>query len=122
MQDAVAPSASLQPALSSGKFIMPLSKPSSRLVPPPAAKGPLHDPYATNAVILNEQQWRSATAATHVTAVVIDPYLSKHLRPHQQAGVTFLYECVMGTKTAGQHGAILADEMVCHQLQALTVS
>ncbi|GAA6005232.1 hypothetical protein JCM11491_002629 [Sporobolomyces phaffii] len=45
-----------------------------------------------------------------VVDVVIDPKLGEKLRPHQQAGVRFLYECVMGMSTKGQ-GAILADEM-----------
>lgn len=43
--------------------------------------------------------------------VVVDPHVSTHLRPHQQEGVVFLYECVMGYKTHDTYGAILADEM-----------
>jgi len=43
--------------------------------------------------------------------VVIDPILTKHLRPHQQEGVRFLYECVMGIKEFNGRGAVLADEM-----------
>ena len=50
-------------------------------------------------------------------AVVVDPYLGTHLRPHQIEGVTFLYRSVMGHNAreagieAGSHGAILADEV-----------
>ena len=40
--------------------------------------------------------------------VVVDPYLSIHLRPHQREGVNFLYECVMGFRNYGGFGAILA--------------
>lgn len=43
--------------------------------------------------------------------VVVDPYLSQHLRPHQREGVKFLYEAVMGMKAFEGQGAILADEM-----------
>ena len=45
-------------------------------------------------------------------AVVVDPVVCVHLRPHQRAGVSFLWECVMGLRpeTLGC-GAILADDM-----------
>ena len=40
--------------------------------------------------------------------VVVDPRLSKHLRPHQREGVIFLYECIMQMKDYTGQGAILA--------------
>ena len=43
-----------------------------------------------------------------VVDVVVDPYISKHLRPHQRSGVVFLYECIMGMKNFNGKGAILA--------------
>lgn len=43
--------------------------------------------------------------------VVLDPFIEKHLRPHQKEGVRFLYQCVMGIKDFNGQGAILADEM-----------
>ncbi|SCU83534.1 LAFA_0D04148g1_1 [Lachancea sp. 'fantastica'] len=60
--------------------------------------------------------------------VVVDPILSRHLRPHQRVGVKFMYDCVMGLsrptdyeddgntikrleKTDGLNGCLLADEM-----------
>jgi len=46
-----------------------------------------------------------------ITPVVLDSFLAKHLRPHQKAGITFLYECVSGFKAQEYFGAILADEM-----------
>jgi DNA repair and recombination protein RAD54B len=64
-----------------------------------------------------------------VVDVVIDPHLSRKLRPHQEDGVRFLYKCVLGLHSVGLrdaedvdsgeqhapvvegHGAILADEM-----------
>ena len=44
-------------------------------------------------------------------AVVIDPRLSKVLRPHQIEGVKFLYQCVTGVIDKKANGCIMADEM-----------
>lgn len=46
-----------------------------------------------------------------IIPVVLDPFLAKHLRPHQKVGIIFLYECVSGFKAQEYFGAILADEM-----------
>lgn len=43
--------------------------------------------------------------------VVIDPLLAKILRPHQVAGVKFLYRCTAGLMDASARGCIMADEM-----------
>lgn len=43
--------------------------------------------------------------------VVIDPRLAKILRPHQVAGVKFLYRCTAGLVDARAKGCIMADEM-----------
>jgi len=50
--------------------------------------------------------------------VVVDPFISKHLRPHQRVGVLFLYSNLMGFKRLVLEdremivqGAILGDEM-----------
>ncbi|KAG8926713.1 DNA-dependent ATPase protein rad54 [Tulasnella sp. 417] len=43
--------------------------------------------------------------------VVIDPRLSKVLRPHQIEGVKFLYKCTTGMIVPNQYGCIMADEM-----------
>ena len=40
--------------------------------------------------------------------VVVDPYLSNHLLPHQRDGVVFLYQCILGMKNFQGKGAILA--------------
>lgn len=42
---------------------------------------------------------------------MLEPFLAKHLRPHQKSGLIFLYECVSGFKVQDYFGAILADEM-----------
>ncbi|KAH9951477.1 DNA repair protein SNF2 family [Amylocystis lapponica] len=44
-------------------------------------------------------------------AVVIDPCLTKVLRPHQVEGVKFLYKCTTGMVVENQYGCIMADEM-----------
>ncbi|KAJ7219386.1 DNA repair protein, SNF2 family [Mycena pura] len=43
--------------------------------------------------------------------VVIDPRLTKVLRPHQVEGVKFLYKCTTGMLADNQYGCIMADEM-----------
>lgn len=43
--------------------------------------------------------------------VVIDPRLSKVLRPHQVEGVKFLYRCTTGLIDPNGQGCIMADEM-----------
>ena len=43
--------------------------------------------------------------------VIVEPFITRSLRPHQLEGVQFLYDCVLGRSSAGCTGAILADEM-----------
>ncbi|KAK9475090.1 SNF2 family N-terminal domain-containing protein [Dipodascopsis tothii] len=69
---------------------------------------PKHDPEAENALVMPRP---AITSGREVVDVVVDPYLARHLRPHQREGVTFLYECVMGMKSTAGCGALLADEM-----------
>uniref|UniRef100_A0A665WF49 RAD54 homolog B n=1 Tax=Echeneis naucrates TaxID=173247 RepID=A0A665WF49_ECHNA len=72
-----------------------------------------HDPLAPgmlfSALVMPRpspsHQWSNNKSGLPVVDVVIDPYLTTHLRPHQREGLLFLYEAV------GRHGAILADEM-----------
>ncbi|KAF5373861.1 hypothetical protein D9758_000619 [Tetrapyrgos nigripes] len=54
--------------------------------------------------------------------VVIDPRLSKVLRPHQVEGVKFLYKCATGMMVDNQYGCIMADEMgLGKTLQCITL-
>lgn len=54
--------------------------------------------------------------------VVIDPRLSKVLRPHQVEGVKFLYRCVTGLIDQKANGCIMADEMgLGKTLQCITL-
>lgn len=43
-------------------------------------------------------QWAYNKAGLPLVDVVVDPYLTAHLRPHQRDGLLFLYECVMGMR------------------------
>ncbi|KAE8229253.1 hypothetical protein CF326_g5781 [Tilletia indica] len=77
---------------------------------------PRFDPDAEGALVMPkpnaEHQKLFNRKGLPVIDVVIDPILSKQLRPHQREGVTFLYECMMGMRGDSQAtGAILADEM-----------
>ncbi|KAI4883629.1 hypothetical protein NFI96_012926 [Prochilodus magdalenae] len=76
---------------------------------------PRHDPASPGALVMprpsSNHQWLCNKTGLPVVDVVVDPYLTNHLRPHQREGVVFLYECLMGMRLAGRCGAILADEM-----------
>uniref|UniRef100_A0A8C7VMR2 RAD54 homolog B n=1 Tax=Oncorhynchus mykiss TaxID=8022 RepID=A0A8C7VMR2_ONCMY len=76
---------------------------------------PRHDPLAPGAIVMprpsTNHQWTYNKAGLPLVDVVVDPYLTTHLRPHQRDGLLFLYECVMGMRATCRYGAILADEM-----------
>lgn len=81
---------------------------------------PRHDPKEPNALVMKRPC--SAPPGKHIVDVVVDPNLTKHLREHQRAGVSFLYECVMGMRPFDGEGAILADEMgLGKTLQTITL-
>ncbi|KAJ5948270.1 DNA repair and recombination protein [Penicillium verhagenii] len=70
---------------------------------------PRHDPDAPGALVMPRPA--SVPDGKQIVDVVVDPLLTKSLRPHQREGVQFLYECVMGMRSFNGEGAILADEM-----------
>ncbi|XP_075965753.1 DNA repair and recombination protein RAD54B [Anarhichas minor] len=76
---------------------------------------PRHDPLAPGALVMPRpsanHQWSNNKSGLPLVDVVVDPFLTNHLRPHQRDGLLFLYECVMGLRAVGRYGAILADEM-----------
>lgn len=94
------------------EFISPAS---FYAIPKSKPKGPLHDPDAADAVVMKfpskEHTKRFNTYNLNVVPVVLDPILSRRMRPHQKEGVMFLYECVMGLRKHEGQGCILADEM-----------
>ncbi|KAI8979547.1 P-loop containing nucleoside triphosphate hydrolase protein [Mycotypha africana] len=55
--------------------------------------------------------------------VVVDPALSRVLRPHQVEGVKFLYNCTTGKVLSDAMGCIMADEMgLGKTLQCITLT
>ncbi|KAJ1548209.1 DNA-dependent ATPase protein rad54 [Nowakowskiella sp. JEL0078] len=102
----------------------------------PGLKGPLHDPEDDNAIILFEPANPMSAAALlfgtdcmksdkdkkHEVHVIVDPILSKVLRPHQIEGVRFLYDCTTGSKVDNAFGCVMADEMgLGKTLQCITL-
>ncbi|XP_074122143.1 DNA repair and recombination protein RAD54-like isoform X1 [Sminthopsis crassicaudata] len=88
----------------------------------------LHDPFEEGALVLYEPPPLSAHDQLKLDReklpvhVVVDPILSKILRPHQREGVKFLWECVTGRRIPGSHGCIMADEMgLGKTLQCITL-
>ncbi|XP_050539262.1 DNA repair and recombination protein RAD54-like isoform X1 [Daktulosphaira vitifoliae] len=89
---------------------------------------PLHDPSIPDALILYTPPQISANELLKIDKdkikvhVVVDPTLSKILRPHQREGVKFMYECVTGVRIEGAYGCIMADEMgLGKTLQCITL-
>ncbi|KZS98403.1 hypothetical protein SISNIDRAFT_481148 [Sistotremastrum niveocremeum HHB9708] len=113
----------------------PPIEPVKKFVPPqihtaqaiqPRVREPLHDPDAEDAFVMrspneaHEEKFNRNKLS--VVPVVVDPLLSKHLRPHQKEGVKFMYDCVMGFRKHGGQGCILADEMgMGKTLQTITL-
>ncbi|XP_026563004.1 DNA repair and recombination protein RAD54-like [Pseudonaja textilis] len=88
----------------------------------------LHDPFEEGALVLYEPPPLSAHDQLKVDKdktpvhVVVDPCLSRVLRPHQREGVKFLWECVTSRRIPGSHGCIMADEMgLGKTLQCITL-
>ncbi|KAH0618655.1 hypothetical protein JD844_018052 [Phrynosoma platyrhinos] len=88
----------------------------------------LHDPFEEGALVLYEPPTLSAHDQLKIDKdkipvhVVVDPVLSRVLRPHQREGVKFLWECVTGRRIPGSHGCIMADEMgLGKTLQCITL-
>ncbi|EFA84124.1 SNF2-related domain-containing protein [Heterostelium album PN500] len=73
---------------------------------------PRHDPNVPDALVLYTPPASGLDEnGQRVTYVVVDPFISKHLRPHQRRGVQFLYDCVTGQRHQFGNGCILADQM-----------
>jgi len=80
---------------------------------------PMFDPSRADALVMpRPPAGHDLHKLGRLVDVVVDPFVSRHLRPHQRAGVLFLYSNLMGYKTIvsddGEfviQGAILGDEM-----------
>ncbi|KAJ8456479.1 hypothetical protein ONZ45_g11333 [Pleurotus djamor] len=69
----------------------------------------MYNPHKSLKTLLGEDKATKEKAPK--VPVVIDPRLSKVLRPHQIEGVKFLYKCTTGMLVDNQYGCIMADEM-----------
>ncbi|XP_028399661.1 LOW QUALITY PROTEIN: DNA repair and recombination protein RAD54-like [Dendronephthya gigantea] len=87
----------------------------------------LHDPDDPDALVLyvpppQTEHDKLKSNQDYEVHVVVDPILSKVLRPHQREGVRFLYDCVTGEKISDSFGCIMADEMgLGKTLQCITL-
>ncbi|XP_040573865.1 DNA repair and recombination protein RAD54-like [Lepeophtheirus salmonis] len=89
----------------------------------------LHDPDTENALVLytppeisEHEKLSLGPSAELPVHVVVDPILSKVLRPHQREGVKFMYDCVTGIRIPENYGCIMADEMgLGKTLQCITL-
>lgn len=93
-----------------------------------AAKAALHDPFEEGALVLYTP--KELSAHEQLTAgkdkkdvhVVVDPALTKVLRPHQREGVKFMWDCVTAKQIENNFGCIMADEMgLGKTLQCITL-
>ncbi|WFD08181.1 helicase [Malassezia vespertilionis] len=115
------------------QFYAPAQKPSDaplarRMVQEPHAR---YDANAPGAIVMtrpNEEHRALYGRGMPVVDVVLEPALTRVLRPHQIDGVRFLYEAAMGITSLKQgdalrgQGAILADEMgLGKTLQTITL-
>lgn len=88
---------------------------------------PLHDPNASNAVVLfTPPEYTEEFKKNHkdevLVHIVVDPILGRVLRPHQREGVQFMYDCLTGVKIPDYYGCILADDMgLGKTLQCITL-
>lgn len=88
----------------------------------------LHDPFAEGALVLyfppdvSAHDQLTQQENQKLVHVVVDPVLSKVLRPHQREGVKFMYDCVTGVRIEQNYGCIMADEMgLGKTLQCITL-
>lgn len=86
----------------------PLSSPTPEAEEPPKKK---KRPQKSLAELLGICKLPDSAAKYPDVPVVIDPRLAKILRPHQVAGVKFLYKCTSGLLDPRAKGCIMADEM-----------
>ncbi|KAI3402961.2 RAD54 [Candida oxycetoniae] len=108
---------SLSPPSSSS---LPLSSSPPEVEERPLKKRRTHKSLAEILGIVTSPEERLAKYPD--VPVVIDPKLAKILRPHQIAGVKFLYRCTAGLIDSKAKGCIMADEMgLGKTLQCLTL-
>lgn len=94
------------------------SEPSQR----PSSRFKMYNKRTLNEMLGITNEGEDTVAKFPNVPVVIDPKLTKILRPHQREGVRFLYRCTSGLVDARAKGCIMADEMgLGKTLQCLTL-
>ena len=90
---------------------------------PPSSQFGLYDLNDPSLLVLNRDAITSLLSPSTASAssnkrkrpteqpVIVEPFITRSLRPHQREGVQFLYDRIVGQANAGHSGAILADEM-----------
>jgi len=53
----------------------------------------------------------SSSSSAPRARIMVDPMLTRWLRPHQREGVAFIFECVTGIKGFDGRGCLLADDV-----------
>lgn len=85
----------------------------------PVGPRPMHDPFDEGALVLYSP---AAGQPKEIVHVVVDPALSRVLRPHQREGVKFMFDCLTGVQIPDSFGCIMADEMgLGKTLQTITI-
>jgi hypothetical protein len=75
----------------------------------------MFDPYSEGALVLYTPPELSAHEKLKLkdkdklVHVVVDPILSRVLRPHQREGVKFMYDCVTGKMIEGFYGCLMCE-------------
>lgn len=100
-QTAARPYKKLQTSLTSR-----LSPSTSPALTESRKRAPLYETTSEDAFVLPPPP-----DSSNYVDVVVDPLISKHLRPHQREGIIFLYECLSGFRNYKGNGALLCDEM-----------
>ncbi|CAD5117926.1 DgyrCDS6671 [Dimorphilus gyrociliatus] len=89
-------------------FVNPLKNSQAHSPIKKVLKEPRFDPTTPDALVMPEHP-NKACIDLDTVSVVVDPHLSRHLRPHQREGVSFIYKCIMGyQELSGGSGVILA--------------
>lgn len=105
-----------------GKEEVPPNGDNANTEPTPSQKHKLDEPlmHKSLADILGIK--KKVDTERPKVPVVIDPRLTKVLRPHQVEGVKFLYRCTTGMIDKNAQGCIMADEMgLGKTLQCITL-
>ena len=81
----------------------------------PLEKQSLHDASKEGSIVLSSAGVDLPEGRSNFT-VVVDPFIGRHLRPHQRDGVRFMYECVVGLRRGGASGSTHKGCLLAHEM------